>query len=145
MLGVEDFWAKTDLHSIIEKMNIFDQKIFKCHSIDNDNIGLSGSIVSEREIENLSNEKGAKNSDDFEVRTLSLRDIFLSSSKELEGLQFCFDSSDSVGLRKKLRAAIREVYTDEIFTIPRFHDFKIRKIPLDEEASEENSYPSFVL
>jgi len=81
----------------------------------------------------------------FEVKLHSLRDIFLSSSKELDGLQFCFDSNDTVGLKKKLRNAIKEVYNDDIFSMPRFNDFRIRKIPLDDEKSEENSYPSFIL
>jgi len=41
MLGVEDFLAKVDLHSIIEKMDLFDVKIFKSHCVDNDMFGLS--------------------------------------------------------------------------------------------------------
>ena len=49
------------------------------------------------------------------------------------------------GLKKKLRSAVKEVYTDDIFTIPRFNDFKIRKIALNDEKNEENTYPSFVL
>lgn len=145
MLGVEDFLSKVDLHSIIEKMDLFDVKMFKSHCVDNERIGLSIDEQSEREIENISNEKSAKNSEMFEVKTHSLRDIFLSSSKELDGLQFCFDSNDTVGLRKKLRNAIKEVYNDDIFSMPRFNDFRIRKIPLDDEKSEENSYPSFIL
>ena len=145
MLGIEDFYAKVDLHSIIEKMDLFDVKLFKSHCVDNEKFGLSADEHSEREMENISNGKSAKNSELFEVKTHSLRDIFILSSKDLDGLQFCFDANDPVGLKKKLRNAIKEVYTDDIFSMPRFHDFKIRKIPLDDEKSEENSYPSFVL
>ena len=80
--------AKADLHSIIEKMNLFDVKIFKSTNIDNDNIRMSGADLSERDIDQVTQGKDSKNSEIFEVKTHSLRDIFLSSSKELDGLQF---------------------------------------------------------
>lgn len=86
MLGVEDFFAATDLHSIIEKMKLFDIKIFKGHNIDSDKLGNSFAEDSHREIDNISNGKSLNNSDIFQVRSYSLRDIFLCTSKELDCL-----------------------------------------------------------
>ena len=57
MLGVDDFFASTDLHSIIEKMKLFDIKIFHGHTIDNDKLGNSFQDDSYREIDNISNGK----------------------------------------------------------------------------------------